>query len=166
MGALLRIGCNTAWLSTRTRPDAGFFFMSGLKSPPSHARSSSRAAVWCNCRFVTLQGAGALPCLSCSRSSCPGRRRRRRVTATVNSSIRLSLLCPGHFDAGTSIFAQFVAQTAKRDVENFRCMSSIAAAVSKRKNDMRSYDLGQCGVIFYHRHDITLISVPSCQPPK
>jgi hypothetical protein len=43
-------------------------------------------------------------------------------------------------------------------------MSSIAAAVSKRTNDMCSYCLGESGIIVYDRHDLTFILAPSCQP--
>jgi hypothetical protein len=42
-------------------------------------------------------------------------------------------------------------------------MSSIAAAVSKRTNDMCSYCLGESGIIVYDRHDLTFILAPSCQ---
>jgi len=75
----------------------------------------------------------------------------------VNSSGGLFVLRPSHFDAGTCILAQFIAQTAKGDVESLCCMSSIAAAVSKRTNDMCSYCLGESGIIVYDRHDLTFI---------
>jgi hypothetical protein len=64
-----------------------------------------------------------------------------------------------HFDAGACILVQFITQTANGDVEGLCCMGSIAAAVSKRTNDMRSYCLGQSGVIVYDRHDLTFISL-------
>ena len=82
----------------------------------------------------------------------------------MNSSSGLFALRPGHFDTGTRIFAQFIAQTAKGDVESPCCMSSIPAAVSERANDMCSYRLGESGVIVYDRHDLTFILAPSCQP--
>jgi hypothetical protein len=62
-------------------------------------------------------------------------------------------------DAGVGIFAQFIAQTANRNVESSRRMRAIAATGVERKNDVPSYRRGKCGFMFHDHHD--LVSSPS-----
>jgi hypothetical protein len=57
-------------------------------------------------------------------------------------------------DASDCVTAQLIAQTANGDVEDLCCVSSIAATGSERKNDILSYRLGECCVIFYDHLDL------------
>jgi hypothetical protein len=67
-------------------------------------------------------------------------------------------------DASACISAQLVAQAAKGDVEEFCCMSAIAAAGDECKHDVLSYRVGKCCVVFDNHHN--LISFWHCHARK
>jgi hypothetical protein len=59
--------------------------------------------------------------------------------------------------ASDGITTQFVAQTAKGNVEDFCGVGSIAATGIERKHDMLSHGVGECRVILQDHHDLTCL---------
>ena len=80
---------------------------------------------------------------------------RLRHYRAAGLELRSQVLRWNHLDTSLCIGAQLVAKTAKGDIESFCSVSSVSTTGGKGKNDMLSYCLGECCVIFHDQHDLT-----------